>query len=105
AAAPVCIAALSTIAHAQRCGEDLVSPSISLPNPTSQYRFENAALSADGRFVAYHSMNGSLVAGDTNGVCDVFVYDRANGTTERVSVASDGSQIPANGNGWVAMYP
>src|SRR5947209_1614213 len=50
------------------------------------------ALSADGRFVAFHSTATNLVAGDTNGATDVFVHDRQTGTTERVSVASDGTQ-------------
>src|SRR5207247_2155130 len=54
-----------------------------------------SALSADGRFVAFDSAATDLVAGDTNGVSDVFVHDRQTGTTERVSVASDGAQ----GNG------
>lgn len=54
--------------------------------------------SADGRFVAYDSMAGNLVAGDTNGVRDVFVYEMATGVTERVSLAADGSQasIPSS---------
>src|SRR5437016_2271806 len=51
-----------------------------------------AALSADGRFVAFHSAATNLVAGDTNGTNDVFVHDRQTGITERVSVASDGTQ-------------
>jgi hypothetical protein len=38
----------------------------------------------------------NLVAGDTNGVSDVFVRDRAAGTTERISVGLGGAQ--ANGN-------
>src|SRR5207248_3118566 len=50
------------------------------------------ALSADGRFVAFHSTATNLVAGDTNGKTDVFVHDRQTGTTERVSVTSDGTQ-------------
>src|SRR5213078_1016671 len=49
-------------------------------------------LSADGRFVAFDSAATDLVAGDTNGVSDVFVHDRQTGTTERVSVASDGTE-------------
>src|SRR2546426_905363 len=53
------------------------------------------ALSADGRFVAFTSVATNLVAGDTNGVTDVFVHDRQAGTTERVSVDSAGSE----GNG------
>src|SRR5437870_11198264 len=54
-----------------------------------------SALAADGRFVAFDSDAGDLVAGDTNGVSDVFVHDRQTGTTERVSGASGGAQ----GNG------
>src|SRR3989454_679011 len=53
------------------------------------------ALSADGRFVAFTSVATNLVAGDTNGVLDVFVHDRQTGMTERVSVDSAGSE--ANG--------
>jgi Tol biopolymer transport system component len=51
-----------------------------------------AALSADGRFVAFASDASNLVAGDTNGARDVFVRDRQNGTTERVSISADGAQ-------------
>lgn len=50
------------------------------------------AISDDGRIVAFSSRATNLVPGDTNGVDDVFVRDRANGTTTRVSVASDGAQ-------------
>ena len=53
------------------------------------------AISADGRYVAYASVASNLVPGDTNGVLDVFVFDRQTDTTERVSVASDGTE--ANG--------
>jgi len=53
------------------------------------------SISADGRFVAFHSVATNLVAGDTNGWADVFVRDRQLGTTERVSVATGGTQ--ANG--------
>jgi WD40 repeat protein len=56
--------------------------------------FDNAtpAISADGRFVAFASAASNLVAGDTNGVVDVFVRDRVNGTTERVSIDSTGME-------------
>jgi Tol biopolymer transport system component len=47
-----------------------------------------AAISADGRYVAFWSYASTLVAGDTNGTSDVFVHDRATGVTERVSVDS-----------------
>ena len=49
-------------------------------------------ISADGRYVAFASEAGNLVNGDTNGKIDVFLYDRENGTTERVSVDSNGVQ-------------
>jgi VCBS repeat-containing protein len=52
----------------------------------------NPKLSADGRYVAFTSFATNLVAGDTNGVADVFVHDRQTGVTTRVSVASDGTQ-------------
>ena len=55
----------------------------------------SGAISADGRFVAFHSVATNLVGGDTNGAADVFVHDRQTGTTERVSVATGGAE--ANG--------
>ncbi len=53
------------------------------------------AISADGRYVAFHSDPPNLVAGDTNRTFDIFVHDRTTGKTERVSVSSRGEQ--ANG--------
>jgi len=50
------------------------------------------AISADGRFVAFHSRATNLVPGDTNGTSDIFVHDRATGRTEMVSISSDGRQ-------------
>ena len=51
-----------------------------------------ASVSGDGRFVGFDSDASTLVAGDVNGRTDVFVHDRLTGTTERVSVASDGTE-------------
>ncbi len=51
---------------------------------------EHVDLSGDGQFVAFASTAPDLVAGDTNGVFDVFVRDLVAGTTERVSVSSAG---------------
>ncbi|MCB0219585.1 MAG: PD40 domain-containing protein, partial [Chrysiogenetes bacterium] len=53
----------------------------------------DVSLSVDGRFVAFTSRAGNLVAGDTNGAIDVFVRDRFNGTTERVSLPPAGGQF------------
>lgn len=50
------------------------------------------ALSSDGRYAAFESAATNLVAGDTNGVVDVFVRDHQTGTTSRVSRSSGGTQ-------------
>ena len=50
------------------------------------------SISADGRFVAFSSAAGNLVAGDFNTSFDIFVHDRQNGLTTRVSVHSDGTE-------------
>lgn len=50
-------------------------------------------MSANGRFVAYSSAATNLVAGDTNGKRDVFVYDRRSGRTTRESVTTSGAEI------------
>jgi archaellum component FlaF (FlaF/FlaG flagellin family) len=61
------------------------------PNGTSFF----PGLSDDGRFVVFTSTATNLVPGDTNGRHDVFVRDRLNQQTHRVSVNSNGAQ--ANG--------
>jgi Tol biopolymer transport system component len=58
----------------------------------------DAAISADGRFVAFVSQATTLVPGDTNETVDVFVYDRATGTTTRASLGPGG--IQANQDCW-----
>jgi Tol biopolymer transport system component len=52
----------------------------------------DAAISADGRFVAFRSQASNLVPRDRNREADVFVHDRATGQTSRVSVSSTGTQ-------------
>ncbi|MFK8114998.1 MAG: choice-of-anchor Q domain-containing protein, partial [Rubripirellula sp.] len=52
-------------------------------------------ISADGKFITFTSDASNLVAGDGNGVADVFVYDVINQTTTRVSVPAAGGE----GNG------
>jgi len=53
-------------------------------------------ISADGRFVAFYSSASNLTAGDTNGYADVFLHDRVNKTTTKISLATNGTQ----GNGF-----
>ena len=52
----------------------------------------NASISADGRYVVFESAASNLVAGDTNGVTDIFVHDRQSDVTTRVSALTDGTQ-------------
>jgi Tol biopolymer transport system component len=49
-------------------------------------------ISANGRWVAFVSEAGNLVAGDTNGASDVFVHDQQTGTTMRVSLGPAGAE-------------
>ena len=58
------------------------------------------SISANGRYVAFHSFASNLVSDDTNGVADVFVHDLKTGQTTRVSVASDGTQGNDNADGF-----
>lgn len=64
---------------------------------------DSAALSANGRYVAFVSRASNLVPRDTNGTDDVFERDRLTGTTRRVSVgrASQGifGSIAISANG------
>jgi hypothetical protein len=59
---------------------------------------DRPSISADGRYVAFHSYASDLVTGgvDTNGTYDVFVRDLVSGTTTLVSRNSGGT---ASGNG------
>lgn len=69
------------------------------------------SISADGRYVAYHSTAPDLVADDTNGAADVFLWDRVTDITTRESVSSSegqGSQASSfawlSGDGRILMF-
>ena len=57
------------------------------------------ALSADGRFVVFNSTASNLIAGDTNGVNDVFIKDTLTGEIARLSVGAAGVQGNGASNG------
>jgi Tol biopolymer transport system component len=52
----------------------------------------SAQISADGRYVIFESAASNLVAGDTNGVADIFRKDLVTGAIERISTAGDGTE-------------
>jgi len=51
-----------------------------------------AAISGDGKFVAFASYASNLVASDTNFASDVFVHETASGLTVRASVDTTGTE-------------
>ena len=61
-----------------------------------------ARLSSTGQFVVYSSVASNLVTGDTNTQADVFVRDRLNSVTTRVSVATGGAQASGGVGGATA---
>ncbi|MDP1795566.1 MAG: hypothetical protein Q8K63_15625, partial [Acidimicrobiales bacterium] len=73
----------------------LASPTLPGTVPTGYAQY--ASISDDGRYVAFESNSDALVPGDTNGVNDVFVFDRLTNTVERVSVDSYGNQVWGGG--------
>jgi len=52
----------------------------------------NSSISPDGRWVVYESDATNLVTGDSNGLTDIFLYDRQTSQTTRVNVATGGAQ-------------
>src|SRR4051794_3219636 len=57
-----------------------------------------ASISADGRFVVFSSIASNLVAGDAAWTTDVFLRDRRERTTTRVSVPRSGDAGPCPPN-------
>jgi hypothetical protein len=60
-------------------------------------------VSADGRRVAFYSCASNLVAGKANGRGDIFVRDRAAGSTERVSVGPTTPSPRPSDASWVDL--
>jgi hypothetical protein len=81
-------AVLSASAPAQETERDSVDSSGAQAKQGADF----SRISANGRFVVFLSTSPDLVSGDTNGVMDIFVHDRATGVTERVSVDSSGAE-------------
>ncbi len=94
-----------TVAEVQQMGWQQSSP-VGITSPIERVSVKNdgtqadnvsssLSISADGRYVAFSSSASNLVPDDTNGVSDIFVYDRQTDRIERVSVDADGNE----GNG------
>jgi hypothetical protein len=62
-----------------------------------------ATISYDGSLVVFHGTASNLVAGDTNGVQDVFLRNRATSTTTLVSLAHTGALANGlSGSGYIS---
>jgi Tol biopolymer transport system component len=87
--------------HDRRTGQTTrvsVASDGSQPAPGS-YQTLVADITPDGRFVSFTSRAANLVAGDTNGAFDVFVHDRWEHETTRVSVGPGGAQGDGDSRG------
>jgi len=60
--------------------------------PTGELGSYKPSISDDGRYVAFTSYAGNLIANDTNGTADTFMRDRSTNTTTRVSIGNEGQQ-------------
>ncbi len=75
-------------------GENIMvdAPDVSLGVIDNDESSENASLSADGRYVVYHSSRNSLVAGDNNDKMDIFLWDRTTRSNRRLNVNAFGTE-------------
>lgn len=69
----------------------------SLAGGVGNRRSDSPVVSQDGRYVAFQSSASNLVAGDTNGIDDVFLRDVATGVTMLCSQSSSGVQQNTGG--------
>ena len=80
-------------------------------SPSGNARSDNPALSADGRYTVFASDASNLVAGDTNGVRDIFLFDSQTSLVRRLNLSQQGVQATApsehptlSGNGRQAAF-
>ena len=66
---------------------------------------DSVSISADGQLVAFRSSASDLIPNDTNGLGDIFVYDRGSDEIERVSIASDGTEAVDGASSWPSLSP
>ncbi|MGO4704760.1 hypothetical protein AB4072_03145 [Microvirga sp. 2MCAF38] len=70
----------------------IIRVSIAADGTQANNSVRDAQITADGRYVLFRSSANNLVAGDTNGVADIFRKDLVTGAIIRVSTAADGTQ-------------
>jgi Calx-beta domain-containing protein/VCBS repeat protein/WD40 repeat protein len=93
------VAGLTAAAGSAAQGDvDLVSRADGAAGVKANGSSDSPAISADGRFVAFHSLASNLDAGDGDVIGDVFVRDLQSGTTTLVSRATGAAGAKGNGN-------
>ncbi len=73
----------------------LVSTAYGTDQPASGAS-DSAAVSADGRFIAYRSEASDIMSGDTNAQPDIFLFDLQAGRNSLLSVGQFGGPFPNN---------
>ena len=89
------VSGLATIASAKPHRLKTTTKRITLRSNGSEVNSDNdfGAISGNGRFVTFESV-GRFTKGDSPASEDVFRHDRKTGKTRRVSVKSNGKQVP-----------
>lgn len=83
------------IFRASRSGSGTVRVSVSATGGQLSLASSAPSIDGDGSRVAFESLSDGVVAGDSNGLRDVFVRDLSAGTVRRISVDANGAD--ANG--------
>lgn len=73
-----------------------IPPEVRPRTATPLTNLSNQGVDGSGRYTVFTSSNASLVSGDTNGLADVFLYDRYLRKHTRINLDSGGQQ--ANGD-------
>lgn len=71
-------------------------PSVATGNVQANSASVNAAVSPDGRYVAFQSLASNLAPIDNNSTDDVFLHDRVSGTTTLISANASNPNQTAN---------
>lgn len=71
---------------------DRVTKKTTLVGKRDPRSYSSPSITSDGRYVLFESDSPNLVPGDTNGLPDIFVYDRQSNQTTRVNVNSSGQE-------------
>ncbi len=75
-----------------RSGGEVCRVSISALGAEANGASYDAAVSRDGRYIAFTSDASNLVDADNNAASDIFVFDQQTGSLQRASVASGGAE-------------